>query len=109
MGNDHAEVDRKIGAMEYAFRMVHRAGTKNANAYYLSRNSLPSTNGARVIDWTKGEIIAPATYFPRMEGVTHPLHATEEEKEKHPKVISIKIRKGHDCSAKYGIMSVRHS
>ena len=44
---------------EYHFIVVHRAGIEKANADSLSRYPRPSTDGARVLDRIKGELMSP--------------------------------------------------
>ena len=53
---------------EYDFTVEHRAGTDNTNADCLSRYPLPSDADAPIMDWTKGEIMVPATYLAFMVG-----------------------------------------
>ena len=53
----------------------HRAGTDDTYADCLSRYPLPSDAVASVLDWTKGEIMAPTTFLAFMVGnhlTTHP-------------------------------------
>ena len=65
---------------EYDFIVEHRAGSDNTNADCLSRYPLPSEADAPILDWTKGEIMAPATHLAFMVGETEQTEG-EEEKE----------------------------
>ena len=60
--------------------MEHRAGVDNTNADCLSTYPLPSSADAPTLDWTKGEILAPATFLAFMVGL--PPSSTEAEEEK---------------------------
>ena len=51
---------------EYDFDVLHRARVENTNADCLSRYPLPSSAQAPILDWTKGEVIPPATYLALM-------------------------------------------
>ena len=53
---------------EYDFTVEHRAGSDNTNADCLSRYPLPSSASTPILDWTKGEIMAPATFLAFMVG-----------------------------------------
>ena len=67
---------------EYDFDVVHRAGVENTNADCLSRYPLESTKAAPILDWTKGEILPPATYFALMADLLDESGAIEVDKEK---------------------------
>ena len=47
----------------------HRAGVDNTNANCLRRCPLPSAADAPTLDWTKGEIMAPAIFLSFMVGL----------------------------------------
>ena len=64
---------------EYDFTVEHRAGTDNTNADCLSRYPLISDAAAPVLDWTKGEILAPATFLAFMVGNADKAPPGEEE------------------------------
>ena len=64
---------------EYDFTVDHRAGTENTNVDCLSHYPLPSDAAAPVLDWTKGEIMAPATFPAFMVGDVLPAQPGEEE------------------------------
>ena len=51
---------------EYDFDVVHRVGAESTNADCLSRYPLESIAAPPILDWTKGEILPPATYFALM-------------------------------------------
>ena len=55
---------------EYDFKVEHRAGIDNTNADCLSHYPLPSKLDAPIMDWTKEEIVAPATFLSFMVGLT---------------------------------------
>ena len=64
---------------EYDFTVEHRPGKENTNAGCLSRCLLPSLAKAPVLDWRKGEILAPATFPAFMAGVKRGLPKIEED------------------------------
>ena len=64
---------------EYDFTLEHRAGTDNTNADCLSRYPLPSDADAPILDWTKGEIMVPATYLAFMVGEAKQTGGEEEK------------------------------
>ena len=66
---------------EYDFVVTHRAGVENMNADCLSRYPLPSTAAAPVLDWSKGEILAPVTFLAMMVGLASPAKGGEVEKD----------------------------
>ena len=66
---------------EYDFTVEHRAGTANTNADCLSRYPLPSAADALVLDWTKGEVLAPATFLAMMVGAAPSTDVAEEERD----------------------------
>ena len=66
---------------EYDFTVEHRAGTANTNAECLSRYPLPSAANAPVLDWTKGEVLAPVTFLAMMVGSMPSTDAIEEERD----------------------------
>ena len=61
--------------------MEYRAGTANTNADCLSRHPLPSAANAPVLDRTKGEVQAPATFLAMMVGAAPSTDAAEEERD----------------------------
>ena len=61
--------------------MEHRAGTTNTKADCLSRYPLPSAANALALDWTKGEVLAPATFLAMMAGAAPSTDAAEEERD----------------------------
>ena len=61
--------------------MEHRAGTANTNADCLSRYPLPSAANAPLLDWTKGEVLAPVTFLALMVGAAPATDAAEEERD----------------------------
>ena len=65
---------------EYDFTVEHRARTDNTNADCLSRYPLPSSASTPILDWTKGEIMASATFLALVVG-TNTLNL-DAEKEK---------------------------
>ena len=67
---------------EYDFSVLHRAGVENTNAECLSRYPLPSSAQAPILDWTKGEIMPPATYFAMMADFSDTTTTTVGEQEK---------------------------
>ena len=66
---------------QYDFTVEHRAGTANTNADCLSRYPFPSAANAPVLDWTKGEVLAPATYLAMMVGAAPSTDAVDEERD----------------------------
>ena len=66
---------------EYDFTVEHRAGVANTNADCLSRYPLPSVENAPVLDWTKGEVLAPVTFLAFMVGTSAPSVRVEEERD----------------------------
>ena len=64
---------------EYDFTVEHRKGVDNTNADCLSRNPLPSDADAPLMDWSKGEIMAPAAFLALMANTE--LAPLEEEKD----------------------------
>ena len=64
---------------EYDFTMEHRKGVDNTNADCLSRYPLLSDADAPLMDWSKGEIMQPASWLAFMVGVA--LAPTEEERD----------------------------
>ena len=66
---------------EYDFTVEHRAGTANTNADCLSRYPLPSAADAPLLDWAKGEVLAPTTFLALMAGATTPTDVSEEERD----------------------------
>ena len=65
---------------EYDFTVKHRAGTDNTNVDCLSRYPLQSSAHAPILDWTRGEILAPASFLALMVGNTPPNPDAAEEK-----------------------------
>ena len=63
---------------EYDFTVEHRKGIDNTNADCLSRYPLPSDADAPLMDWSKGEIMAPAAFLARMVD-TDPTPPEEEK------------------------------
>ena len=61
--------------------MEHRAGTANTNADCLNRYPLSSAANAPVLDWTKGEVLAPATFLALMVGAAPTTNVAEEERD----------------------------
>ena len=59
--------------------MEHRPGKENTNADCLSRYPLSSSAKALVLDWEKGEILAPATFLAFMAGVPRGTPDAEED------------------------------
>ena len=66
---------------EYDFKVEHWAGAKNTNADCLSRYPLPSAADAPILDWTKGEIMAPTTFLSFMVGLSTSSSKGEGEKD----------------------------
>lgn len=66
---------------EYDFVVVHRAGIDNTDADCFSGYSLQSSGGAPVLEWSKGEVLALATYLAMMMGLPILVQAWEEKKE----------------------------
>ena len=66
---------------EYDFTVEHRAGTANTNADSLSRYPIPSAADAPLLDWTKGEVLAPTTFLALMAGTTTPTDVSKEERD----------------------------
>ena len=66
---------------EYDFTVEHRAGTANTNADCLSRYPLLSAADAPVLDWTKGENLAPTTFLAMMVGAAPSTDVAEEERD----------------------------
>ena len=64
---------------DYDSTVEHRAGTANTNADCLGQYPLLSVADAPVLDWTKGEVLAPATFLAMMAGTGAPADAAEEE------------------------------
>ena len=62
---------------EYDFTVEHRKGVDNTNANCLSRYPLPSDADAPLMDWSKGEIMQPATMLAFTAGLA-PAAAEEE-------------------------------
>ena len=54
---------------EYDFTVEHRKGVDNTNADCFSRYPLPSDAGAPLMDWSKGEIMQPASWLAFKVGV----------------------------------------
>ena len=52
-----------------------------SNADCLSRYPLPSAANAPVLDWTKGEVLAPVTFLALMVGATPASDVAEEERD----------------------------
>ena len=69
---------RSLLFQEYDFTVEHRKGVDNTNADYLSRYPLPSDAGAPLMDWSKGEIMQPASWLAFMVGVAP---VAEEERD----------------------------
>ena len=57
---------------DYDFTVEHKAGVDNTNADCLSRYPLPSAADAPTLDWTKGEILASATFLAFMVDIPSP-------------------------------------
>ena len=66
---------------EYDFTVKYQAGTANTNADCLSRYLFPSAADAPVLDWTKGEALALATFQAMMAGTTTLTAVVEEERD----------------------------
>ena len=66
---------------EYDFTVEHRAGTANTNADCLSRYPLSSEADAPLLDWAKGEVLAPVTFLAFMAGTVTASDAAEEERD----------------------------
>ena len=64
---------------EYDFTVEHRKGVDNTNADCLSRYPLPSDAHAPLMDWSKGEIMAPAAFLALMANTEQ----APPEEEKH--------------------------
>ena len=64
---------------EYDFTVEHRPGKENTNADCLSRYPLSSSAKAPVLDWGKGEVLAPATFLAFMAGVPRGTPDAEEK------------------------------
>ena len=84
MDNDHAEVNRKAGLVESSPSRIRlhggaSGGEGNTNADCLSRYPLPSSAKAPVLDWGKGEILAPATFLAFMASVAKGALGAEED------------------------------
>ena len=61
---------------EYDFVVAHRTGEENTNANCLSHNPLPFSTHL-LLDWSKGEVMAPSTYLAMMVGLSTPMHDGE--------------------------------
>ena len=66
---------------EYDFKVENRAGADNTNADCLSRYPFPSAADAPILGWTKGEVMAPATFLSFMVGLPPSLSEAEGEKD----------------------------
>ena len=66
---------------EYDFTVEHRAGTANTNADCLSRYPLPSSANAPMLEWTKGEVLAPVTFLALMVRAAPTTNVAEEERD----------------------------
>ena len=66
---------------EYAFTVVHLAGTENTNADCLSRYPLPSEAASPILDWSRGEVLPVTLYLAFMAGTPSDAVLKEEVKE----------------------------
>ena len=86
MDYDHSKLTGKLARwslllQEYDFTVEHRAGIASTNADCLSHYPLPSAADAPLLDWTKGEVLAPTTLLAQMAGATTPTGVSEEERD----------------------------
>ena len=66
---------------EYDFAVEQRVGIANTNADYLRRYPLPSATNVPLPDWTKGEVLAPTTFFAMMVGTATSTDTVEVERD----------------------------
>ena len=66
---------------EYAFTVLHWAGTDNANADCLNRYPFLSDADATILDWSRGEVLPVTVYLAFMAGTPTLAPPKDEVKE----------------------------